>query len=136
MSTIEIVTGFDQNWDTEQRKTVRTPITREVKVGDFLSESLVTDSIVYEVIKVTPKTVTVRSTQDGESFHDDERCDKTANGLGVVWTERVSNPEGSTRTLRVRKDGTVRSGSHVGARPFYPTNKIDGKPVSRRDWRF
>ena len=108
----------------------------EVAVGDFLSESLVTDTIVWEVVKITKATVTVRPTMSGGPVHEDEHCDKGAHGLSVVWEEQVTNPEAETRTLRVRKDGSVRLGSHAGARPLYPTRKVNGVPVSRRDWRF
>ena len=129
-NTITLFTGF------EQKNGQRTPVTAEVKVGDFLSESLVTDTLVYEVVKVTAKTVTVRPTMSGGPVHEDEACDKGAHGLSVMWEEQVTKPEAETRTLRVRKDGSVRSGSHVGARPFYPTHKVNGVPVRRVDWRF
>lgn len=129
-ATITLVTGF------ERTNGQRTPVTVEVKAGDFLSESLVTDTLVYEVVKVTAKTVTVRPTTGGGPVHEDEHCDKGANGLSVVWEERVTKPEAKTRTLRVRKDGTIRTGSHVGASPFYPTRKVNGVPVRRVDYRF
>ena len=128
-ATITLVTGF------ERTNGQRTPVTAEIKAGDFLSESLVTDTLVYEVVKVTAKTITVRPTTGGGPVHEDERCDKGANGLSVVWEEQVAKPEAKTRTLRVRKDGTIRSGSHVGARPFYPTRKVNGVPVRRVDYR-
>ena len=129
-NTITLVTGY------ERTNGQRTPVTVEVKAGDFLSESLVTDTLVWEVVKVTAKTVTVRPTMSGGAVYDDARCDKGAHGLSVVWEEQVTNPEAETRTLRVRKDGSVRLGSHAGARPLYPTRKVNGVPVSRRDWRF
>ena len=129
-NTITLVTGF------ERTNGQRTPVTVEVKAGDFLSESLVTDTLVYEVVKVTAKTVTVRPTTSGGPVHEDEACDKGAHGLSVVWEEQVTNPEAETRTLRVRKDQTIRMGNHAGARPLYPTRKINGVPVQRRDWRF
>ena len=108
----------------------------EVAVGDFLSESLVTDTLVYEVVKVTKATVTVRRTMSGGPVHEDEACDKGAHGLSVMWEEQVTKPEAETRTLRVRKDQTIRAGSHVGASPFYPTRKVNGVPVRRVDYRY
>lgn len=108
----------------------------EVKVGDFLSESLVTDTIVYEVIKVTKATVTVRKTIGTGISHKDPHCDEGGHGLSVQWEEVEPWHNGWTKTFRVRKDGSLRSGSHAGARPFYPTRKINGVPVQRRDWRF
>ena len=129
-NTITLVTGY------EQRNGQRTPVTAEVKAGDFLSESLVTDTLVYQVVKVTKATVTVIPCQGAGRVIEDEQCDKGAHGLSVTW-ETVAPLEGSQpRTLRVRKDGSVRMGSHVGARPLYPTRKINGVPVQRRDWRF
>ena len=128
-NTITIVTGY------EHRNGQRTPQTTEVQAGDFLSESLVTDTLVYEVVKVTAKTVTVRPTMSGGPVHEDEHCDKGAHGLSVVWEEQLTKPEAETRTLRVRKDGSVRMGSHAGARPLYPTRKINGVPVRRVDYR-
>ena len=129
-NTITLVTGY------EYANGQRTPQTAEVQAGDFLSESLVTDTLVYEVVKVTAKTVTVRPTMSGGPVHEDQHCDKGAHGLSVVWEEQVTKPEAETRTLRVRKDGTVRAGSHVGASPFYPTRKVNGVPVRRVDYRF
>ena len=128
-ATITLVTGY------QHRNGQRTPQTAEVQPGDFLSEPLVTDTLVYEIIKVTAKTVTVRPTMSGGPIHEDERCDKGAHGLAVVWEEQVANPDAETRTLRVRKDGTIRAGSYVGARPFYPTKKVNGVPVRRVDYR-
>ena len=128
-NTITLVTGF------ERTNGQRTPVTVEVKAGDFLSESLVTDTLVYEVVKVTAKTVTVRPTTSGGPVHEDEACDKGAHGLSVVWEEQVTKPEAETRTLRVRKDGTIRAGNHVGARPFYPTRNVNGVSVRRVDYR-
>ena len=129
-ATITIVTGF------EHRNGQRTPQTAEVKAGDFLSESLVTDTIVYEVIKVTKATITVRKTIGTDISHKDPHCDEGGHGLSVQWEEVKPWHNGWTKTFRVRKDQTIRSGSHVGARPFYPTKKINGVPVQRRDWRF
>ena len=129
MSSTQIVTG----WNRVGREKVAETLT--VEPGMFLSESLVTDSIVWEVVKVTAKSVTLRPTAEGDEITEDENCDKGAYGLSVVWIERKSNPEAKTRTLRVRKDGSVRIGNHTGARPLYKTPTKDGKPVARRDWR-
>lgn len=107
----------------------------EIAVGDFMSETLVTDSVVYEVVKITAKTVTLRTTSRGEKFQEDTACDKGGHGLSVVWEEQVSNPEGATYSLRVRKDGSIRMGSHAGSRPLYPSATIDGKPARRVDYR-
>lgn len=130
MSTITLRTG------TDYRNGERIPVTHDIAVGDYLSESLVTDTLVYEVVKVTAKTVTVRRMRSDGPAHTDEQCDKGAHGLSVMWEEQVANPHAETRTMRVRKDGTIRSGSHAGASPFYPTRTINGVPVRRVDHRF
>lgn len=108
----------------------------EVKVGDFLEELLVTDTFVYEVVKVTKATVTVRNTIATDVSHKDEACDEGAYGLSVQWQEVASWHNGPTQTFRVRKDGSLRSGSHAGARPFRPAHRVNGVPCQRRDWRF
>ena len=129
-NTITLVTGF------ERTNGQRPPVTTEVQAGDFLSESLVTDTRAYQVVKVTKSTISIVPCQGTGRVIEDERCDKGANGLSVTW-ETVAPMEGSkARTLRVRKDGSVRMGSHAGARPLYPTTKVNGVPVQRRDWRF
>lgn len=117
--TITLTTGRDE--------------TSQVAVGDFLSEPLVTDTLVWEVVKVTPRTITVRSTAEGEVVTNDHR---DGNPLPVTYTEAVSDPHGRTRTLRVRRDGTVRMGTHRGARPMYPTPTRGGVPVRRVDYRY
>lgn len=108
----------------------------EVKVGDFLAESLVTDTLVWEVIKITAKTVTVRATTGTGVVHKDEACDTTPNGLGVVWEEQAGNPDFITKTLRVRKDGSIRNGDHAGVRPLRPATMVNGQPCRRIDYRF
>ena len=106
----------------------------EIAVGDYLSESLVTDTIIWEVVKVTAKTVTIRTTQDAGEITEDTRVDKAP--MPVLWEARKANPAGRTQTLRVRKDGSVRLGDHAGSRPLYPARMINGKPVRRVDYRF
>lgn len=108
----------------------------QVQVGDFLSELLVTDTVVYEVIKVTKASITVRNTVTTGGSHKDEACDEGAHGLSVQWEEVASWHNGPTQTYRLRKDGSIRSGSHAGARPFRPAQKINGVPVRRVDHRF
>ena len=106
----------------------------EIGVGDFLSESLVTDTIVWEVVKVTAKTVTIRTTRDAGEFTEDTAVDKAP--MPVVWEAREANPAGATKTLRVRKDGSVRIGDHAGSSPLRPAPMVNGKPVRRIDYRF
>jgi hypothetical protein len=105
--------------------TVRITITP----GMFLAETLWTDTRVYEVVRVTARTITVRSTMAGEIL--DRRDD--GSGFPTVWTEALSDPDGYVKTVRVRKDGTVRTGQ--GARPMRPAGDIDGRPVTYTDYR-
>lgn len=130
MTSIQIRIGSDYTNGT------KTPITATVQAGDHLSQVLVTDTIVWEVVKVTKSTVTIRRTKSTETVHQDTRCDTGAHGLGVVWVEQESDPTAATKTLRVRKDGTVRIGSHIGAHPLRPAQQIEGRPVARTDHRF
>ena len=108
----------------------------EVKVGDFLEEFLVTDTIVWEVIKVTPKTVTLRKAISTDRRHEDLQCDTGAYGLAVYWEEVEAWHNGPTQNLRLRKDGSLKIGSHTGASPLRPARRIDGVPVRRIDHRF
>jgi hypothetical protein len=100
----------------------------DFKVGDFIAYTLVTDSRVYEVVKTTAKTITVRPTQSGEVLESD------GSPYPVVWHEAVRMAgNGSDRVLRLRKDGTYRVADW--ARPFTLARMIDGKPVSRTDYK-
>lgn len=103
----------------------------QVKVGDFLSETLVTDTRVYQVAKVTARTVTLRGTTDGERVRSENR---DGNPYPCVWTEAVPvGDEYEMRTVRLRKDGTLRVID--GGRPLRPAQMIDGKPVTYTDYR-
>lgn len=132
MSSIQIVTGKTRNYSTRTDEIS----TATVQAGDFLSESLVTDTLVWEVVKVTAKTVTVRATTGTGVEHVDTSCDVGGHGTRVVWEEQASNPDFIAKTLRVRKDGTIRTGDHAGARPLRLSTMIDGQPVRRIDYRF
>lgn len=101
-----------------------------VKPGAFLAETLVTDTRVYEAVKVTAKSLTLRGTQRGDVL----RREDDGSGYPMVWHEAKSYPELDTFVVRVRKDGTVRRGE--GARPMRPAQLIDGKPVEYTDYRF
>lgn len=98
------------------------------KVGDFVSHTLVTDTRVYEVVKVTPKTITLRPTSTGDVLESD------GAPYPVVYREAVRQPySGSDKVLRVRKDGTYRVDDW--AHPLTIARMIDGKPVSRTDYK-
>jgi hypothetical protein len=98
--------------------------------GQFLSELLWTDTKVWEVIRTTDKTLTLRSTVKGATV----RSDDYGSPYPVEWAEVVSDPHGYVTTVRRRKDGTYRIGR--SGRAMVAAPQIDGKPVSRTDYRF
>lgn len=86
----------------------------------YFNETLVTDVIAWEVVASTAKTITIRKMMEGDEVlrSDQERTTRVA----------VSNPTGFEKTIRLRKDGTYRTGP--GARPLCPTDS----PVFSRYW--
>lgn len=111
-------------------------LTKALTPGDYIARSLVTDTMVYEVVKVTPKTVTLRKTRKTGEAYVDETCTPGAHGLTVHWQVCEPNPEGETITRRLTSTGTIKAGSHARAGDFYIPNMVNGQPVSRIDWRF
>ncbi len=96
----------------------------------FVTETLVTDTVTYEIIKRTPKTITVRTTITGDVLKSQD----PGSGYPQVWCEAVGDPEGTLYTLRLRKDGTYRRA--VWANALRPATMIDGKPVTYTDYSF
>lgn len=103
----------------------------DVQPGDFLNETLVTDTLCYEVIKVTPATITVRQTARGETIKSENR---DGNPYPCTWTEALTDPTGRTSMVRRRKDGTYRMGQ--GGRALRHAILVDGKPATFTDYRF
>lgn len=99
-----------------------------VELGHFVQEVLVTDSVVYEIIKVTDKSITLRTTKDGRTMSKDDPM--------VVLTECVSDEDGRTFTLRLRKNGTFRRGNHARAGQITMARTFDGVPVRKTDYSF
>jgi hypothetical protein len=101
-------------------------------VGDYVAETLVTDTRVYKIIKVTAKTITVMPGRQGETVKVENR---DGNPFPCVWTAITFNDADApyAYTLRLRKDGTYRMGNT--ARPLRPAQLIDGQPVSYTDYR-
>ena len=50
-------------------------LTTVIQPGMFLESTLFSDTVVMEVVKVTPKTATLRYTAQGEKSFIDDRCD-------------------------------------------------------------
>lgn len=104
---------------------MRNEITAETK---YVAQTLVTDTMVWEIIGRTPKGLKLRSTRSGGTVETD------GNSPPVVWTEQLSDPDGLVKSVRLRQDGTYRTGQ--GANPLHPCRMIDGKPVSRTDYKW
>lgn len=100
------------------------------RVGDFVTEVLVTDTVTYEVVAKTPKTLRIRRTRHGEIV---KRTNEGGNPYPCVWHEAVSDPGATERVVRLRKDGCYRSAKY--GNPLRPATVIDGKPVSYTDYR-
>ena len=113
-----------------------TDLTNVLAPGGYLAEYLVTDTIVYEVVKVTPKTVTLRETKKTGEVYVDETQDVGGHGLTVNWRVCEPDTEGRTFTRRLNKNGKVMAGNHARAAAYRIPNMVNGKPVARIDWRF
>lgn len=101
------------------------------EIGDFISQTLVTDTVVYEVIDKTPKTILVRETTSGDVLLREESGN---SNFPIVWTEARRFVVGKTYRLRLRKDGTFRISGW--ANPLRKARLIDGKPARKTDYSF
>lgn len=100
------------------------------QVGDFISETLVTDTRTYVVTKVTAQTIRIQGTSQGEIVKSENR---DGNPWPCTYREAVRDPEAPIRTLRRRKDGTFRVAGW--ANPMRPATMVDGKPCTYTDYR-
>jgi hypothetical protein len=101
------------------------------EVGDFVVQTLVTDSIAYEVVKVTEHTVTLRHAGRGED------CGRRDNGspYPVIYTEIVPSPGAPEVVCRYNKSlGHICPQGGRSAR-FAPLTE-DGVPYTVTDWSF
>lgn len=126
----------DQTIDNATELTNLTDLAAVIKPGDFLSAPLVTDTVVYEVIKVTPKTVTMRETTSVPGAYTDESCDIGGYGTAVMWHPVAPNEKGRTMTRRISKDGILKIGSYARAGKFSKCMLVNGQPVKRIDHRY
>jgi len=105
-----------------------------LETAQFLTETLVTDTLCWEVIARTPKTMTIRRTMNDPNSGPvrDTRVDGGTDpqAMPVMWEAQVPNPNGAVVTVRLRKDGTFRTGR--SANPLRPT----ANPQRRIDYRF
>lgn len=95
----------------------------------FVSETLVTDTRVYEIVRRSDRSLWLRPCVSGEIVKRDN-----TGRFGVVWNAAIPDPTGRVFRVGLRKDGTFRTGP--GARALHPTRLINGTPVFRTDWDF
>jgi hypothetical protein len=96
----------------------------------FVSELLYTDTRVWEVVKRTAATMTLRSTLRTDDTAPVEGMDPGAYGLRVMRTRVEPNPAGETIVVRRRKDGGFAIGSNRRLRA------INGTPYEVTDYRY
>jgi hypothetical protein len=90
----------------------------------FMTETLVTDTLCYEVIAETAKTLTIRSMARGEQVYTD------GAPLPVIGLRAISDPNGDTKVVRLRKDGTYRKAQGYNPLRFTET------PIFYTDYKF
>jgi hypothetical protein len=107
------------------------PAPLDPHVGDMLGWTLVTDTLAYEVTKVTARTITVRrATSTNRTIRTENR---DGNPYPISWTAVEADSLAPTQVLRRRLDGTFRFGDN--SHPLRPLATIDGIPVERTDYR-
>jgi hypothetical protein len=84
--------------------------------GDFLSELLYTDTLIWEVVATTAKTITIRGTRRTAK----EKRSDNGSPYPIVYREVVSDPNRLTKVLKLRKDGTFRTGRGMNALRLAP----------------
>ena len=95
----------------------------------YATETLVTDTVSYDVVGSTPKTIKIRRRRHVLPGRRDENVDQGPYPP-VMWFATESDERHSTITLRLRKDGTYRRADW--ARPLRFTNE---PPEIRVDYR-
>lgn len=101
-----------------------------VQVGDYVSQTLYTDTAVWEVIKTTAKTITLRSTKPGRIVKK-EHVD--GHPYPLVHYSVEPHPEGEVKVLRERT--SVRPG-YFAFTFGYPVSVIQGEPTKMVDYRY
>ena len=104
---------------------------KDFKVGDFVEVRLVTDTRVYEVVGVTPHTIKVAPTNEGKLVLADY---SGGSPFPVSYNEALGASNYEAKILRVGKDGYFHFPGNRN--PVLPATVIDGKPVSKTDYRY
>jgi len=84
-----------------------------IQVGRYVYEVLVTDTVIYKIIKQTAKTITIRQARDKQN---EDGLPMTLGTYPYIRTAQTDNLEGRAITLRARKDGTYRISNYRGVR--------------------
>lgn len=108
-------------------------LTEVLNVGDFLSTPLGPDTYVFDVIKVTKRTATLRMADSSFDAYTDDPDSVREQKRGVVWV-KVYPSEDCTleRTVRINHDGVLNNGT-LGT-VFSKCMLINGKPVKRIEY--
>lgn len=101
-----------------------------VQVGDFISQKLYTDTCVWEVVKTTEKTITLRSTKLGQVIR--KEC-VSGHPYPVVHFAVEPDPNGHVKVLRERT--SVRPG-YFAIYPGDPVTVVQGEPTAIVDYRY
>ena len=95
----------------------------------YATEWLVTDTIAYDVVSHTAKTITVRRRRGGAQTRLDPNADQ--GPYPVVLHSTESDAQAPCHVLRLRKDGTFRRSPNSN-----PLSFTDNPPETRTDFRF
>lgn len=111
---------------TDMESTIATPAATPT-VGSIAAWTLVTDTVLADVIKVTAKTITIRPRV---STRKELRRIETESGYPIIWMATESLVLAPTRTVRLRKDGSYRISGSSNRMRFY-----DSDPGQKTDYR-
>jgi hypothetical protein len=107
----------------------------DLTASTFVSETLVTDTFTYEIVRRSAKSLWIRRTHDaGPGIKDMNVDGATSEGCPpVIWTPQASNLDAPVVRVGLRKDGTYRTA--VWANPLRPCDMVEGQPCRRTDYR-
>ena len=91
----------------------------------YAVETLVTDTVAYDVVSFTAQTITVRRRRSTVAVHS------SGASYPVVTSATESNPDAPTKRLRLRKDGTYRTSNWS-----HPLRFTTEEPTTRIDYSF
>jgi len=101
------------------------------EVHDYLQYTMVTDTQVYRVTRVSESSIWVipcSQKKDGNKW-----VENRGGPYPCVWTEVEPNERAEPKRLGRRKDGTFRIASYC--HPLRPATLIMGSPVQYTDYR-